>query len=124
MIVGQYPPTSFIDSVFDQMTQLLLNPYSSRMGDVTKSFYNKYRKKLDAALGTAGKNLHSITAETIKKLEEVLGAANNDTQDKKKPLTLKSYAPWLASFKSSEFDEVCIPFFERKVKYTTNVNFI
>lgn len=90
------------------MEGLLLNAYSSRMGQVPKSFCAKNRKRMEEVFGRKGQNLHKITPSLITKLDNMVNDISNDPTNTKKPAVLKAYSPWLASFKSSEFDEARI----------------
>ena len=76
------------------------------MGEIPKSFSAKNRKKIEDTLGRKGANLHKLAPSLVGKLDSLLTDINNSVVPSKKPVVLKSYAPWLASFKSSEFDEV------------------
>lgn len=78
------------------------------MGQIPKSFCAKNRKRIEEVLGRKGSNLLKVTPALISKLDSMISDVSNETTHNRNPVVLKSYSPWLASFKSSEFDEACI----------------
>ncbi|KAG1019202.1 hypothetical protein G6F26_010314 [Rhizopus arrhizus] len=95
----------FIDFLY--VIQLLLNPYSSRLGSIPKAFAQKHGRQLIELMGKNGSKLKKMNHDTLKKILVYV----EDVIMKQKPSSrtgadlLKSYSPWLASYRSSEFDE-------------------
>lgn len=94
--------------MYQSFSQLLLNPYSSKLGSIPRAFAQKHGSHLIELMGRNGAKLKNLNRDILKKL----AAYVDDVVMKQKPSSrsgadlLKSYSPWLASFKSSEFEEV------------------
>ncbi|ORE05303.1 hypothetical protein BCV72DRAFT_250689 [Rhizopus microsporus var. microsporus] len=77
------------------------------IGSIPKAFAQKHGSHLIELMGRNGTKLKNLNRDTLKKL----AAYVDDVIMKQKPSSrpgadlLKSYSPWLASFKSSEFEE-------------------
>lgn len=95
-------------SLYNHFNDLLLESYNSRMGKIPNSFNAKYKKGLDTILGKNGNRL--LDRPTIV-YSELISYFNSNIKDRfttahKPTEILKSFAPWLSSFKSGDFDEV------------------
>lgn len=101
----------YMKALYEGFSQLLLNPYSSRLGSIPKAFAQKHGRQLIELMGKNGSKLKNMNHDTLKKILVYV----EDVIMKQKPSSrtgadlLKSYSPWLASYRSSEFDEVSQP---------------
>lgn len=78
------------------------------MGKIPNSFNAKYKKGLETILGRNGIKLLDEPVEVYAALLDYYNANIKDRflTTQKPTEILKSFAPWLASFKSGDFDEV------------------
>ncbi|KAG1168656.1 hypothetical protein G6F71_008958 [Rhizopus microsporus] len=107
IIANENVTEDYIQELYQSFSQLLLNPYSSKLGSIPRAFAQKHGSHLIELMGRNGAKLKNLNRDILKKL----AAYVDDVVMKQKPSSrsgadlLKSYSPWLASFKSSEFEE-------------------
>lgn len=93
------------------------------MGKIPNSFNAKYKKSLENILGRNGVNLFDNPSEVY---NDLLVYYNGNIKDRflatQKPTEiLKSFAPWLASFKSGDFDQVSVIRIPNQKKYIDKI---
>ncbi|KAI9251048.1 hypothetical protein BY458DRAFT_559563 [Sporodiniella umbellata] len=107
VVLNGNPSEQFIEDLFENFNQLLLNPYSSKLGSIPKAFAKKHGSQLMDLMGKKGSKLKKMDREVMKKIskyvDEVISKQRAPTKTGSD--LLRSYSPWLASYKNSEFDE-------------------
>ncbi|KAI9359803.1 hypothetical protein BD770DRAFT_319254 [Pilaira anomala] len=89
--------------------QLLLDPYNSRMGTIPSTFNARHKAGLNKVFGKSGKKLFETPKEVLEELTKYyttnIDPRSGVQENYKSRGLLKSYSPWLATFKSSDYDE-------------------
>ncbi|KAI8997006.1 hypothetical protein BDB01DRAFT_840542 [Pilobolus umbonatus] len=98
---------SFGNDFYHQLDDLLLNISSSRLGSIGKAFAKNHGHQIIRIIGKNGRNLLSSPSEVIKKLQLYLQdvVSNTKSTARNNADLLKSYSPWLASFKGNDYTE-------------------
>lgn len=80
------------------------------MGTIPSTFNARHKAGLNKVFGKSGKKLFETPKEVLEELIKYYTTnidPRSGVQEKYKSSgLLKSYSPWLATFKSSEYDEV------------------
>ncbi|KAI8057473.1 hypothetical protein BDF21DRAFT_349187 [Thamnidium elegans] len=94
---------------FIGLLKLLLDPYNSRMGSIPTAFNARHRGGLSKVFGKNGKRLLDSPAEVVEELTKYytthIDPRNGAQERYKSGGLLKSFSPWLATFKNNDFDE-------------------
>ncbi|KAG1446515.1 hypothetical protein G6F56_009543 [Rhizopus delemar] len=111
VVLNGNPSEQFIEELFENFNQLLLNPYSSKLGTIPKAFAKKHGSQLTDLMGRKGSKLKKMNKDILKKISNYVDDVISKQRAPSKTGSdlLKSYSPWLASFKSSDFDEAKVP---------------
>ncbi|KAI8883147.1 hypothetical protein K501DRAFT_333495 [Backusella circina FSU 941] len=107
VVSSQDTPKSFVVNAFDQISQLLLNPYNTRLGIIPKAFAIKYATELREMMGKNGSKLANLSSKDITKILNYCESSTQKTSSGSKTGAnlLKSYSPWLAKFKIGDHVE-------------------
>jgi hypothetical protein len=105
---SQEAPKSFVVNAFEQISQLLLNPYNARLGTIPKAFAVKHATALREIMGKNGAKLPNMSSKDVAKILQYCENSNQKTSGGSRTGAnlLKSYSPWLAKFKIGDHAEV------------------
>lgn len=104
-MIGKDVPQSYITAKYNEFYQLVLNNYSERLGTIPKTQAAKFANHFIRTFGENGSKIPKLTAKNFAELDKFIRenlATKSKSEEEKQ---LKSYSPWLNSFKSIEHEE-------------------
>lgn len=98
-------PQSFITSKYDEFYQLVLNNYTERLGTIPKKQAAKFANHFIRCFGEKGSKIRNLTSKNLAELDKFCRENLDSRASIEEEKNLKSYSPWLNSFKSIEHDQ-------------------
>ncbi|KAI8641990.1 hypothetical protein BD408DRAFT_483034 [Parasitella parasitica] len=96
---------SFIASKYKDFHQLVLNNYSEKLGTIPKKLASKIANHFIRVLGEKGSKIRRLTSKNLTELDKFCQQHLESRSNPEEEKSLKSYSPWLNSFKSIEHDQ-------------------
>ncbi|ORX51884.1 hypothetical protein DM01DRAFT_1063713 [Hesseltinella vesiculosa] len=96
---------TFLEDAFEQFSNLVLNPSSTRLGTIPRAFAMKHGSQLRDLLGKNGSRMRNMSDAQRSKLIKYYQTNIQNDKWPGPPEQLRSYSPWLANFQGTMFDE-------------------
>ncbi|KAI7908116.1 uncharacterized protein BX663DRAFT_493038 [Cokeromyces recurvatus] len=106
ILLEEDTPQIFIESKYKEFYQLVLNNYSESLGTIPKRIAASHARTFIRYFGENGSKISKLTKEQLEELGNYYKTKIRETiPNDKNRLSLKSYSPWLSSFKNIEHDD-------------------